>query len=269
MYDDFSGELKALAIPEGLGQVEREAYLKSISQITQPFENKRQELRKKAFDLASDNAVGDETFELVSNAYFTENPDVAKDLRPSWLPPKMKPLDVTVLEKIDQGGGWSKPGTYKAYIFTAIRDKDWPRAAFFMQEIQDRKEASEELYTVIKAVALAGAGAQAEALVKLLEASEKMSSGPKVTLLMESIPRFYRSYSKLKTKALVEKLAELKRANDLGPDAVTIAHAARWSGADIPGGYKSDLFALIPQDRLPAGGGTAPAPAPETKEEKK
>src|SRR5262249_8099158 len=39
MYDDFSTELKALAIPEGLGQVEREAYLKSISEITKPFEN--------------------------------------------------------------------------------------------------------------------------------------------------------------------------------------------------------------------------------------
>jgi len=81
MYDDFSSELKAQAVPEGVGQIEREAYMKSISEITLPFETKRSELRKKAFDLASDNAVGDEVFELVSNAYLTENPDVAKDLR--------------------------------------------------------------------------------------------------------------------------------------------------------------------------------------------
>src|SRR6185295_4241891 len=190
MYDDFGSDLKSQAVPEGLGQVEREAYLKSISEITRPFETKRSELRKKAFDLASENAVGDEIFELVSNAYFTENPDVAKELRPSWLPPKSKPLDVTILEKVDPSGEWTKPGTYKAYIFTSIKDKDWPRAAFFMQEIQDRKEASEELYSVIKAVALAGAGAQAEALVKLLEASEKMTTIPRTALLLESIPRF-------------------------------------------------------------------------------
>jgi hypothetical protein len=254
MYDDFSSELKALAVPDGLNQADREAYLLSISQITQPFETKRAELRKKAFDLASENAVGDDVFELVSNSYFTENPDVAKDLRPSWLPPRMKPIDVSILEKIDPNGGWDKAGSYKAYIFSSIKEKDWPRAAFFMQEIQDRKEVSDDLYSVIKAVALAGAGAQAEALVKLQEAADKLPTPQRVALIMECIPRFYRSYSKLKTKALVEKLAELKQPNDLGALAVTVAHAAQWSGADVPSSYKNDLFALIPENRVPAGG---------------
>jgi len=65
----------------------------------------------------------------------------------------------------------------------------------------------------------------------------------------------------VKTKALVEKIAELKKANDLGGDAVTVAHAAKWSNADISGGYRNDLFALIP--------GGERGPAGEKKEEKK
>jgi tetratricopeptide (TPR) repeat protein len=270
MYDDFSTELRTAAVPAGVGQVEREAILKSISPITQPFELKRSELRKKAFDLASDNAVGDESFELVSNAFFTENPDVAKDLRPSWLPPKTKPIDASILEKVDPTGEWTKPGTFKFYILSAIKEKDWPRAAFFMQEVQDHKEVSEDLFDVVKAVALAGAGAQAEALVKLLEASEKMPSMPKTALLLETIPRFYRSYSKVKTKALVEKLADLKKANDLGGDSLTIAHAAKWSNAELSSGYKSDLFALIPGERTPAAEAKPEAkPDPKKEEAKK
>jgi tetratricopeptide (TPR) repeat protein len=251
MYDDFSSDLKTQAVPAGLGQVERDAILKSISAITQPYETKRAELRKKAFDLASENAVGDETFELVSSAYFTENPDVAKDLRPSWLPPRTKPIDVSILEKVDGSGDWTKPGNFKSYTFSAIKEKDWPRAAFFMQEIEERKEVSPELYDVIKAVALAGAGAQAEALTKLQDAADKMTSNAKLALLLEAIPRFYRSYSKAKTKALVEKLAELRSPKDLGADAITVAHAARWAAADLPSSYGNELYALIPQDRVP------------------
>ncbi|HUP58752.1 MAG TPA: hypothetical protein VM598_14935, partial [Bdellovibrionota bacterium] len=253
MYDDFLVELTHNAVPAGSGKVEREAILASINPITQPFTLKRNELRKKAFDLASENAVGDETFESVSTAFFNENPEVAKTLRPGWLPPRRKPIDVTILDRVDPDGGWNKTGSYKALVYAAIRDRDWPRAAFFMQEIENKSELSEPLYFVVKAAALAGVGAQAEALVKLLEAADKMSSSSsaQAALLLECIPRLYRSYSKLKVKTLIEKLAELRKPNDLGQEAITIAHAARWAEADLSGSYRSALFAFIPVDRVP------------------
>ena len=61
------------------------------------------------------------------------------------------------------------------------------------------------------------------------------------------VPRFYRSYAKLKTKTYLESLMQNVKAKDLGTGdiALHIAHAAEWTQADILTEYKEDFAKLI------------------------
>jgi TolA-binding protein len=79
-YHDFSATLEKIE-PKGLKDDELAAYQDTIRKITVPFDEKGQDLRSKAFQLASHYAIENTAFQDVAGPFFADNPSQAKALK--------------------------------------------------------------------------------------------------------------------------------------------------------------------------------------------
>jgi hypothetical protein len=94
IYLDLSRGLAALPPPKGLNPSEQQSYEDTIRKITMPFEEKGQDMRAKAFEIASRFAIEDDAFAAISEPFFAENPSQAKLSKdnPQRRPPLQKML---------------------------------------------------------------------------------------------------------------------------------------------------------------------------------
>ncbi len=129
-YHDFSTTLEKIQ-PKGLTDQELGVYQDTIRKITVPFDEKGQDLRAKAFQMASHYAIETTAFQDVAGPFFADNPSQAKALKknlggtqpasttnpgPNAKSPLVNPmavasavdLDLNFLDMMDPDAHWKK-----------------------------------------------------------------------------------------------------------------------------------------------------------------
>jgi TolA-binding protein len=238
-YLDLSRGLAALPAPKDLSPSDLQSYEDTIRKLTMPFEEKGQDMRAKAFEIASRFAIEDDSFVAISEPFFAENPSQAKALKGTPQPSRQlasvngkepkeakevktiaEPLSLNVafLNKLDPKGGWNNakfdeslayenPALYVKSLWSkALQSNQLPQIAFFMQEAQEKALIQAGIMGAVKAVSLAAAGARGEALAEIEDARKDLQpeARSQVTSLLM---RFYQgSFAKEKSQALEAEL---------------------------------------------------------------
>ncbi len=178
-YLDLARGLQALPAPKGLPESELQAYDESIRSIVIPFEEKGQEIRSKAFEIASTSAIEDESFRAIADTFFGDNPSLAKRLASGGSSaPRPDPIDLALLAKVDASIDWEgadpKAEDPSERLVARWRDavtaRRWSQVAFYLQEASEKALVQAGTLELLTAVSLAQAGARAEAVARLLEA---------------------------------------------------------------------------------------------------
>jgi hypothetical protein len=217
LYLDLSKGVRDLPPPKGLSPDDQQAYEQTISKLVIPFEEKGQEMRAKAFEIASKFAIEDESFSAVADPYFADNPSTASKLKPKKDPARPLGIDLQVLAKLDPKGDWDdldprskEPLDFlKASWADALQKKRWGQVAFFLQEASEKKLFTPTVLGAIRAVSLAQAGARGEALSELEETRKGLDVPAQKHAVLVLISHYLRAYSKERTKALVEEAFKL------------------------------------------------------------
>jgi tetratricopeptide (TPR) repeat protein len=244
LYLDVARELSLLSPPKGLEGEELAAYQDTVRKLVMPFEEKGQEIRGKAFDIASRFSIDDRSFDLVAEPFFAENPSLAKSLKPAMKLPEPPQFDFALLDNLDPSGDWDdvSDGDYRdskdksLYLkqswADAIKSKRWQQVGFFLQEAREKKLIKPSALGVVNAVSLAAVGARGEAIGEL-EAARKDFEEPKfrsriqISLLQYAV----RSFSKKRAEELIKDI----NPEDLtGKDAALVADASIYTGIVKP-----------------------------------
>lgn len=238
IYLDLARGLAALPAPKDLTDSDRQAYEETIRKLTMPFEEKGQDMRGKAFEIASRFAIEENSFQAIAEPFFAENPSQAKTLKgdPTQVDSR-KPasedsevLGLAFLAQIDSKGDWSdllatlqkhpereasedlayeNPTLYLKNLWgRAVHGKRLPQVAFFMQEAQEKALIESGLMGAIKAVSLAAAGARGEGLAELEETRGDLPPDAQ-TRVTAFLARFYaRSFAREKSEALLKEIKQ-------------------------------------------------------------
>jgi TolA-binding protein len=231
VYQDLAKGLSDLPAPKGLSDAEVAAYQDTIRKLTLPFEEKANDIRTKAFDMASRFAIEGDAFNAITEPFFAENPSQAKKLKslaeeshagiviPKGL--KVIGLGMDYLPYIRQAheasyDAWAtkekaagrKPADDSAaqMILTAwtqsLKNHNWVQVAFFLQEAKDRKLFTDAEMGLIRAVSMASAGARGEALVEL-EETRKIVDAKLEPVVSLTLAKYYEdSYAAARAKAI-------------------------------------------------------------------
>jgi TolA-binding protein len=231
VYQDLAKGLADLPAPKGLSDAEVAAYQDTIRKLTLPFEEKANDIRTKAFDMASRFAIEGDAFNAITEPFFAENPSQAKKLKslaeeshagiviPKGL--KVIGLGMDYLPYIHQAhevayDAWAakekaagrKPADDGAaqMILSAwtqsLKSRNWVQVAFFLQEAKDRKLFTESEMGLIRAVSMASAGARGEALVEL-EETRKIVDAKLEPVVALTLAKYYEdSYAAARAKAI-------------------------------------------------------------------
>lgn len=266
LYSEFAGSLRNLPIPDGLPEAEKTAYDESIQKIVFPFEEKGSEIRRKAFELASQFAIDDTTFEKIADSFFKENPSQAKadqvsaDLR---LPAS---LDLALMDRMNKDGYWPRVQSVKtdrmrvtpenraravqAMWLTSLHSKNWAAASYFLSEAQKGgvMSLSSQVVTVMKAYTMAQAGARSEAVAELYDERSQFKGLERGALAGYVVSAQVATLSREKVKSMVESLEKESDQGLLAPiigeqqEAWVIAFGADWSGARLSEQNQVDLL---------------------------
>jgi tetratricopeptide (TPR) repeat protein len=188
VYVSLGRDIAALPAPKDLSEAEAQAYEASIRKIVIPFEEKGQDMRLKAFEIASKLAIDPSAFKAIAEPFFAENPSQAKRLD-SKVRAQGPMLDLKFVAAVAPEAPWDKVQkllskgpeakpivdlgvTVRLGWHQAIAARNWPRATFLAQELRERKLAAATELSAIKAVTLAASGAQGEAIAELEDAKK-------------------------------------------------------------------------------------------------
>ena len=240
LYLDFSKDLAKLPPPKNMPAEDIALYEDTVRKLVLPFEEKGQDLRRKAFELASKFAVEDDLLKKIVDPFFAENPSQAKSLKSSVVLPPPAELGLGYLSVLDPTGNWKVflKQSPKEIIFeitqpemrlkqlwvTALSASNWPQIAFVMSEAKDKKAVSDGTLSVMRAIALSRAGARAEGLLELDAARKDLSpeSGNNVALTL--IGYSARAYSKERISEWLNAL-KLEQLNQYQKNAMIAASA--------------------------------------------
>ncbi|MGE0615726.1 MAG: tol-pal system YbgF family protein, partial [Bacteriovoracia bacterium] len=260
LYLDFAQDLTNLPVPEGLAERELANYQEMIRKITMPFEEKGQDIRRKAFEIASHAAVNEPVLAAVTNAFFQDNPSQAKALKPD---PDLRPnpeFNFRMLAELDPKGEWRdaekdrpkyKDGAalyLKAQWAQALRAQNWVQATHLIQEAKNRKLIDVPIASLMKAYLLVSLGARAEGLSALAELRRDLAPRPAAKAATLLTAHYLHSLAREQAKRMVEAIQSENEEKGIlnvvreDEDAFTLALAARWSGAKLSEKNEVPLF---------------------------
>lgn len=185
LYLDLSGGLKKLPEPKNLSTQDREAYLDTVAKLVIPFEEKGQEIRRAAFELASRAKIETAGFEVISRAFFADNPSQAAKLKNQRQPASVTPpvFELPLLMHLDPAAEWQISRRQAANPVAtrwlqAALDRRWPQVAYFLAEAQSQAQLQNTpTLTLMKGMSLELVGAHAEASLEV-EAAQKQMTHP-------------------------------------------------------------------------------------------
>ncbi len=191
LYLDFSKDLSALSSGEESSEFKR---------LMIPFEEKGQEMRRKAFEMASHFAIEEEPFRLISDAFFQDNPSQAEKIMFKGALPVRVAIDASLFEKK------SDPSLFLMIWSQSLKLKQWHKVAYLLQEAHDKKSVSAVQLGIFKAIAFAQAGAQGEALQEL----EKVGGTEKLKLSLVLLSYYLNAYSREKATKVYSEIEKLQ-----------------------------------------------------------
>jgi TolA-binding protein len=258
VYQDLAKGLSDLPPPKGLNEAETAGYQDTIRKLTLPFEEKANDIRSKAFDMASRFTIESDSFNSIVEPFFAENPSQAKKLKSLTeesragvvipkgikavslgmdLLPTIKEaheLAVEAAAQKEKAAGRKPADDSHAKLILeawthAIKNRNWVQVAFFLQEAKDRKVFTDSEMGLIRTVSLASAGAKGEALVELEETRKivdpKLEPVVALTLAMQYEYAFAPSRAKAIYTAFVPP----------APPAPAVASSSKTSSSSVPG----------------------------------
>jgi len=211
VYGEFASELTHLSPPQGMSPEESGAYEETIRKIAFPFEEKGQEMRRKALEIAARFAIEEETYYAIADRFFAENPSQSRQ-RASVKGPRN--LDFSMIDHLDGSLDWQNAKADRDDLRTlwiwAVKLDQWPQAAFFLQEMASRKILPASMLGALQGFTLARAGARGEGLEQLRDAARVAEPTVRATLLTELSQYYDWSCSSLRNLCPVKPLeAEL------------------------------------------------------------
>jgi hypothetical protein len=234
LYRDFSADIKAIPLPNGLGKEDIAVYQQTIQETIAPFQKKALELRRKSFELAQASAVEPEVFLGTLSPLLKEDPNVSKEVGPyQVIPPSAAFLALESMQKMKWDLYWS------AAVIRSLQSKNWPALAYLVQEGESRKLLNEDQLSFMKALNLSYAGAQAEALQELDGHLLKSEAPLKAVGLLMQVAGNYGVRNREKSRQVLDRFAqEVKPADKVlfvpgkGPELVK--NTALWLGVEAP-----------------------------------
>jgi TolA-binding protein len=228
LYIDLARGLGALNPPKNLSESELAAYQDTIRKLVMPFEEKGQDLRAKAFEIASRFAIEDESLARVAEPFFAENPSQSKKLKAMASAGAPPGLSLEFLSKLDPTGSWAgKPRSPASSQLSelsklkdapnigslwmeAFRGKQWQQLGYFLQQAKEKNIYSKATLSMLKAISLAALGAQGEALSEIDEARSELQ--PEQWLIVtSSLAQFYsHAYAGEKTESLNKEIRKVQ-----------------------------------------------------------
>lgn len=221
-YSDFARALSALNPPKGLNDQELVAYQETIRKLVLPFEDKGQDMRSKAFEVASRFSIEEEAFQKIAEPFFTENPSQAKKIRPSNRPDAPASLTPAFLALLDSAGGWAslknikndgsstetddRAMVLKAMWVRAAETQKWHQVAFLMNQAKEQKLMTPVILSLVKSVSLAMAGARGEGLAELEDVRRDLDISSRMIATATLMHHSLRACSKQKTQTYYKEL---------------------------------------------------------------
>jgi tetratricopeptide (TPR) repeat protein len=218
LYIDLARGLTTISPPKGLNPAELASYEDTIRKLVMPFEEKGQEMRGKAFEIASKFAIEDASFTAISEPFFAENPSQAKNLKPVTQISKPIEISFEFLDSADQKNDWAgaRKGKYldsdnpvsrlQSLWAKAIATKRWQQVAFFMQEAKENKMFEKPILSLISATSLAAAGARGEALTELDSIRKDLDTSGKTTVLMTLVHYSMQACGRDRTQSYLKEI---------------------------------------------------------------
>lgn len=235
VYQDLAQGLTDISPPKGLNEQEVISYQETIRRLVLPFQDKAQEIRSKAFEIASRSSIEEDAIVAIAGPFFTENPSQAKKYKSDVLdaehactePKNLKFIDLStdylpILEawedKPREKLGLEEITARSTTLFqawsTAIKKKNLGMVAFLLQEAKEKNLFDSGEYNIIQAISLATAGARGEAVTQLQDSRKTLQrNSPEdtkklrdtVTLTVAKIRT--QSYASAQAKELCAELA--------------------------------------------------------------
>ena len=248
VYLDFAKGITSLPLPKDLSEADRAAYDETIRKLVLPFEEKGQDMRAKAFEIASRFAIEDESYASISEPYFLDNPSVSKRLKPAIAPTAPQPIDLVFLSKLDPNGDWNHLKTesdsqdpvlqMKSQWADALAKKNWARVGYLQFQAQNRNLFSKTVSQLTRAISLAAVGARGEALTELEEARKDLPAVDSKKFATFALLQYYfASLSRERTKQFLGEIFSMDPETDValhGKPEIPAAEGAV-AGAKSPG----------------------------------
>ena len=170
LFRDLATDISALRPPPGLAGGDLKVFRDTLDEIRSPFQKKAIAIEKQAFDIAGETGIDSKSIaDRASNPtvpFFPISPKISQDLK----------LLLQVLIKSSDLKSSSEIQSLCQTFFSAIARRNWPMAAFMVQEakrLSDQGKLSTEEFTLIKVLSLNAIGATPEALGALLAVQDR------------------------------------------------------------------------------------------------
>lgn len=266
-YDDLAVEFKRLPLPQGLPAAELDEYKKTVAELVAPYEEKRKELRQKAFNIAIENRVDGETFGRVARAYLPTDEDASKALlNQRSLDTKPITSDATWIRALAGLADELPEANQVLYkqVLTAAASKNLPKTSLILQEFKSKELLSDSEIRTLSALALGIGRAQSEAVTELSETYGSFPTEKQVQLLVPLVLSSYDSFNLGYTKKTLDELIQLFRSLRPGKfrlaiddrEVAALVQAAAWTGLVFPADFGEHLKKLAQNSpiRSPAQG---------------
>ena len=229
LYIDLARGLESLPPPKGLNEAETAAYQDTIRKLTLPFEEKGQDVRAKAFEIASRASVEDEVLMKIAEPFFAENPSQAKKIKLATPVAESTLFAVTSLEQLDPNGEWSfirknkipdaedRVMQLKHVWAIAVKNRKWQQVGFLMQEAQEKALIPAGPMSIVKALSLASAGARAEAVAEIESGRKDLVADGQTYARIQLLQLALRSMSREHAALILKELKDLQAASKSGP----------------------------------------------------
>ncbi|MBS1985422.1 MAG: tetratricopeptide repeat protein [Bdellovibrionales bacterium] len=177
-YMNLSEQLRTIPAPKELPAAELENYQRTLADLAIPFEEKAQDIRRKAYDLALGRRIEFESFDRIASVFLRDNPSQAKKLAPNGELVKNAPsLDLARLQEFDFEGQWAAKSIDESKAdlqlrrmwWKAVQSQRFAAAAWYLREARESKLFKEPVLNLMRAVTLGQAGSRGEGLALLDE----------------------------------------------------------------------------------------------------
>ncbi|MCC7442320.1 MAG: hypothetical protein IT285_11840 [Bdellovibrionales bacterium] len=267
VYQDMADELHAVPVPKNLPEAEATAFKSTLEEAALPFEDKANDIRTQAFEIAGARGVTGPALDSVARGFFKANPSQAQALAQSLRLQPLRPdameglLDTLAphqsweslgkmkLEIAADAADPSDPARLSARWIQAVRDGRWREAGRVSQLLRSVPEGrARPEPVVLEAYLLAASGLETDALDLLVEEKSRFGSVQVTSIYTVALSRAVRAYSRDASRKWVDRVRSQEPSGRLSivlsarEPALAGALAVLWSGYPLD---PVDLRALL------------------------